>query len=388
MTRLAHAVAATLAFIVVSLFALPAWSLPRFALREGVPCSTCHVNPSGGGMRNAYGRYVYGPTRLPLGFPGSRERAPQLDLGDTLAFGADARTAYIDQRPKTGEGLRTFFQMQADLYVAARVFDGLTLYYDQGAYGSFEAIALYQKPLTDWASVYVKAGRFMPTYGLRLENHNLWIRQDIGYGPRDKEQGVEVGAQIAPFLVQVGLLNGVPGERQLDDNKGKAFVARVEALGRLGPLRLMFGGSYYRNQTGVKSDASGKTVDGRSNLWRAGLFGGASLGRFTYLAEADLVRLEPFSANKTDSKSYSFQSHQELDVLVVRGLELTFNFEYREPDLDTKSGSMRRVALGFEVYPMPNLELKALYRHVWGKGPASRSLDGLSEYIAMAHVFF
>ena len=34
-----------------------AWALPKFAQKEDRPCSYCHVNPSGGGKRNAAGAW-------------------------------------------------------------------------------------------------------------------------------------------------------------------------------------------------------------------------------------------------------------------------------------------------------------------------------------------
>ena len=34
-----------------------AWALPKFAQKEEKPCSYCHVKPSGGGKRNAAGRW-------------------------------------------------------------------------------------------------------------------------------------------------------------------------------------------------------------------------------------------------------------------------------------------------------------------------------------------
>lgn len=295
MSRLSRLLVVALAFVAVSLFTVTASALPRFSISEGVPCVACHIDPSGGGMRNAYGRYVYGPTRLPLSFRGSSalQMPIRLDLGDTLAFGGDSRTAFINQRPQTGQELSSFFQMEANLYVAAKLFNGLTLYYDQEAYGSFQAMAIYQRELFHDVSVYVKGGRFAPTYGLRLENHNLWIRQDIGFGPTDKDQGLEIGAQAGPLLLQAAALNGSPPEQQLDENTTKAVVARAEVLGRIGPLRAMFGGSLYLNETGVRTDKDGVTVDSRSTQSRHGIFAGASLGRFTYMAEADIVHSDP-----------------------------------------------------------------------------------------------
>ena len=43
-----------LVIIINTLFALP-----RFALEQGASCVSCHVNPTGGGMRNDYGSNVY-----------------------------------------------------------------------------------------------------------------------------------------------------------------------------------------------------------------------------------------------------------------------------------------------------------------------------------------
>jgi hypothetical protein len=399
------------------LSATPASAMPTFAIREGTTCAACHVNPSGGGMRNRYGRYVYGPTQLPLGYPRQLGLSAPLDvdIGSTLAFGADARVAFIEQRPRdpAATPMRTLFQMQADLYVAATPFDGLTLYYDRGAYGSFEATALYQfnikSPATSGCqgsdceaedddhevdvsspsfSGYVKVGRFMPAYGLRIPNHNVFTRQEIGFGPRDKDVGAEVGFYLGPFLVQAAVVNGAGSEPMLDDNLSKGYVGRAEFLTRIGALRLMAGGSFYFNESGNKLEVRGTTVDNRAKQLRAGVHLGAALGRFAYLGEADVAKVDPGESNKSTAKESSFRSYQELAVLLVRGVDLTLNYEFREPNMDLKSGRAHRVAAGFEVHPVPYAEIKALYRRSFGSGPAEQAQDGFNEAIGMVHVYF
>lgn len=376
--------------LLVVLAPASASALPRFALREGVPCVSCHVNPSGGGMRNRYGRYVFETTRLSAGLPGSPDlrKLAEVDVGEALSFGADSRTAYIDQRVPEAQGIGTIIQMQADLYVAADLWQGLTLYYDYGAYQSFEAMGIFRHGLgLKWLEGYVKAGRFMPTYGLRLENHNTFIRQDIGFGPRDKDVGAEVGLYAGPILLQASVLGGAGEDRQIDDNREKAATGRLEWIGRFGPLRLLAGGSVYRNETGALTDIMGTEVDSRSDNLRFGGHWGVALGRFAYLGEVDRVKVDPFAGNPQGQKTNSYQSYQELDALIIRGLEVNFNYEFREPDLDRESGRLHRLAGGLEFYPVPFVELKVLYRQSLGSGPAVAEQDGVKEFIGMAHLF-
>jgi len=362
---------------------------PRFALSEGLPCAACHVNPSGGGMRNNYGGSVFATTSLPTGYPwdGAVSDALDLSIGDVVSLGGDARLAYIDQRPDDGQELSSFFQMQADLYVAANLFDGLTLYYDRGARGSFEAIVLYEYDFgdPDWNG-YIKAGQFMPTYGLRLANHNLFVRQDIGFGPNDKDLGLELGFGLGPFQLQAAVLAGAGPARTLDDNTDKAIVVRVEHFFGGDDLTFLIGGSFYDNRTGFENEVNGETLDTRVDHRRIGGHWGLSVGRFTYLGEADYVDIDSLDPAESDETGIAL--YNELDVLLVRGLHLILAYGGRDRDIDVESGTASRITAGLDFFPMPNLEIMALYRHTIADGDLESSNDGFKEVIAMLHAYF
>src|SRR5690606_33826613 len=81
---------------------LAAWTSvqaePYFAVREGRTCASCHVNPSGGGLRNTFGT-TWGQTVLPAGrIEDARERIWTGEVGDHLRIGGNLRSAasYVD----------------------------------------------------------------------------------------------------------------------------------------------------------------------------------------------------------------------------------------------------------------------------------------------------
>lgn len=389
-----------IAIAALLLFARSAAAYPRYALREGVECITCHIDPSGGGMRNRYGRYKYAPTRLPL-FNSPTIPPLNVDIGETLAFGGDSRTMYYYASPQNGAAkTSTFFQMESNLYAAARLYragrdggSGVTLYYTQMSWNNFEAMGIYQQELgRPDISVYIKAGRFMPSYGLRFENHNNYVRQDLGFGPTDQDQGVEFGAHVGPLLLQASVLNGTSGPAQFDDNTEKAITGRGEIIKRFGKLRLMAGGSIYRSETGAATTVAGTSTDGRARTTRVGAHWGAAMGRVTYMGELDFSHNIPYPNNKGAFRATSFQVYHELDFILLRGIELNLNYELRDPDLDLRSGLIHRFSAGFEIMPIPYVELKALFRHSIGTGRpdgmTALPQDGLNEAIAMVHLYF
>ena len=146
---------------------------PYLAIRTGLKCSACHVNRTGGGGRSAFGA-IFAQTQLPAKTGAVKNRA----LNDFLSLGWDIRALASGTLANTMP--RTDIEVsEANAYVEARMIQNvLDVYVDEtlgpGAAGTREVFALVDAlPLNG----YVKAGKFMLPYGLRLQDDYEFIRQ-------------------------------------------------------------------------------------------------------------------------------------------------------------------------------------------------------------------
>ena len=166
-------------------------SEPYLAVRMGLKCSSCHVNRTGGGMRNDFGA-IFGGANLP-----SRNTGFQFQnraLNDWLRMGGNFRVAgtanLSDATPQTGLDIN-----RANLYLEAKLIEGkLTLYVDEtlapGGANSREFFALVEVPSI---TGYAKAGTFFLPSGLRILDDHEFIRRETGFTMLAPDQGVEFG---------------------------------------------------------------------------------------------------------------------------------------------------------------------------------------------------
>ncbi len=135
---------------------------PYLAIRTGQKCSACHVNRTGGGMRNDFGA-VYAGT-LPISTEGFQfqNRA----LNDFIKMGADFRltgSALVSGPTSRDTAPQTSLNIyRANVYVEAKLIsDKLTLYFDEtlapGGATSREFFALVDIPAIGG---YAKVGTF------------------------------------------------------------------------------------------------------------------------------------------------------------------------------------------------------------------------------------
>ena len=343
-------------------------ALPEFASRTGYKCQSCHVNPSGGMLRQILGDQ-YGRESLPVpdwsaGF--ATQELPE-ELRKVLGIGADFRTLYFSRRQtdslRTGANLNAFWQMQGDLYLDFHPSKRVSFFLMKGLYTGFEAFGLL-KILP--ASGHIKIGKFLPNYGTRLDDHTAFVRTYTGFSPeqgRPELTGVETGISPGPFSLTAGLFNSTDGFGAAVGSS-KAFLGRIEGMFDLGAsLHLGLGGNFFSK----KNDTGGRTV-------LLGGFGSFSYGALTVLGETDLKRLP---------STTGFLTFVQASILAMQGLDVFLSYDFYDPDIDNKGGAFSRYSIGASLFPYPGVEVHPVYR-LNTEEPGSRTN---TEFDVVFHIY-
>jgi len=342
--KVLQAVVVCLVFLV---FAEQAQALPKFSARTGWKCQSCHVNPSGGGMRNP-GGVTYGREELPV--PTWSEELGlenfSTDLSDFVAVGADVRTLFFYQEGDP-DNQNALFQMQGDLYINLKLAKKVNVYFDKGLYSGFEIFGLLNVlPLNG----YVKAGKFVPNYGLKLDDHRAYVREYIGFSPEIGNPyftGAEVGIVPGPLSVTGGIYNSSEGRGESIASE-KTFLGRVEGL---------FGVSD-NVYVGLGGNVLYKDVMGGKNSFLGG-FGTVGIAGFSLIGEVDMIKSD-ISGVKKDG----FAVFVEGDYAITQGFDLKAMYDFYDDDLDLATGTTSRYSFGFEFFPISGVEVRPLYRIV------------------------
>jgi hypothetical protein len=388
-------------------------AIPRFAARNSMECIQCHYDPTGGGVRNRYGSGVFGRALLPLQV---NVAAPEDDSGrpqevstwlptfsgvltDWLTLGADVRLGYLLSVPDRGQSpmtspsvLNSFFLMQADLYHAATLNPHVNLVIDVGVYTGFEAWGLLKASAAPGpVNLMIRAGRFKPAFGVRESNHTIFTREQVGFGPLDQDTGVELTLYAWGLTINTAVVNGTFGGAFFDswgtDRRTfeKALVSRASYRLLFDAFHLQIGGSVYLNQNvdtqnpifndSVPMPPAGTTspvAQGLDEL-RAGPFLMASLGRFTYIADAVYVRDVFNSVMLSPLRAYA--AYQELSFVPFQGLDVVATMEIKNGNLDAPGHHALRFGLVAELFPFANGAVRVMVREMRVDAPNPNVTD-------------
>jgi hypothetical protein len=354
--------------VLVGGWACKAQGEPYLAVREGVPCSQCHTNITGGGKRNSFG-LLYTQTTLPHTIVSSSTlsalqhifgdtadtapAAPPSDygtfigaaIGNFLSWGGDLR---VENRTvfeeSTVEAQNEFNVSAVNLYGAVHLLqDVLTFYIDErvgpGAASSREVFGLIRLPRLH--NLYLKGGKILLPFGLRLQDDTAFIRDRTGINYATADIGFEVGIEPGPVTFSLALSNGTAGGAE--DNLLKQVTLQSAVVFR----HWRFGGSFAYND-GVST---------RRMMY--GPFAGLSFGRFTVLGELDFIEDKD---KTTGSETTQLAIYSAVHCLIVRGINLLLSYEYLDPDLDIPEDARTRLVTGLEAFVTQFFQLRLFYR--------------------------
>jgi hypothetical protein len=170
-----------------------AWAFPEMVRHNYTQCTSCHVSPTGGALLNSYGRQQ----AAELLSTWSSENEEQFlhskvgkDLADKgLLFGGDVRWIQTYIKNDNREKARSFPMManfigayQSDRFTAVVSVGEVHEQNKGGVHGNFKASEYYGLlNITD--EVAVRAGRFLPAFGVNMPDHSLNSRYMIGFIP-------------------------------------------------------------------------------------------------------------------------------------------------------------------------------------------------------------
>ncbi len=210
--------------LLVLLAASPARAVPRMAITAGSPCTTCHVNPTGAGVRNAIGFESMDDVGL-VTYGISPHNAL---FDDLLTVGADVRAIAVrlgapeipPGETEITEPDLTVIPMQLQPYIALNLHETLWIYgswtagpntFREGTVcdpvypgqSCFDVAVQWQPtPL----SPTVRAGMIQPSIGIRRDDHTIYIRGDAAdrrapiIPPNYADWGAEISYQPVSWV--------------------------------------------------------------------------------------------------------------------------------------------------------------------------------------------
>ena len=267
--------------LVGAIFTSTALSLPRFAVRLGDKCIDCHYNPTGGIIRNEDG-WNFGKNIMSAISPRDQDFAMNPKIGDNITFGLDYRTQFLYSEEKS----RTDFQqMTGSIYTNVGLARNINLL---GRYNFINQIwEAYGVAHILPNNGYIKAGSFVPNYGIRLDDHTAYTRggdysllanggkQGLIYSPYYTEAGVEAGFYISNWALLTASAGQILNDEIRTLSKDPTYTTRLEIYPKIGKVGLLFGGSYAAAKIPQAADFYGGFI-------------GFGYNRFSLLAEFDL----------------------------------------------------------------------------------------------------
>jgi hypothetical protein len=401
-------------------------ALPRFALRGAdASCGGCHVDPTGGGMRTEGGDN-FAMNRLAMWKRGPKFSA---NIGESIRIGVDMRSQYLYFNDKFSRGtdstgvalsdtsvsIHGAQEMTIPIYISAKLSDAVHAYLrydvvDPKGWQGFADIHFVHSSGDIWQAddvlndAYLKIGAFLPTFGIRFDDHSIYTRggnaslsrfgtAGLIWQPNYKDEGAELGLQLFDRLqITADILNG--NEQSFaspfkSDPFGKhAYAVRLRYVESVIDNFLTFevGGSGYFH------DVTVNPVTDSSLLTRIlAVHGGVRVGPVSVLAEYDLGSniYHYFQGTSTDT-AHALAIEAAFDV--TEGLTAIGRYDSYKGNADGELQTQvkSRISVGAQWFPLRFLEFRPELRFASVTVNEGGTMHDHSQVTALiqTHIFF
>ena len=366
--------------VLLALLSVLLWSTSRIAVAEpylavqqGYKCVQCHINPTGGGLRNNFGlifaENVMPANTLPAGAPVWLGQAVQ----DIVRVGADLRAQYFDQETPHQRSQNGFQLEQLRLYADVTIVPNLIGFYvdEQVAPGGAQNMEAYARigNQSDW---YIKAGQFYLPFGWRLQDQTAFVRDATQINMFQPDTGVEFGLERGKWSAQFDITNSV-----LNQGNGGA-------LNRALPTGYQLTSNVVRTESSWRVGASGSfTQSSAGDRNQGGLYAGLRTGPVVWLTEIDLIHQESSTAGVATQTM--IPAFVEANWGFMKGNNLKLTYDYYDPQHSTLGNGQSRWSVLYELTPYPFVQFRAGLRRY--DGPAQINGENVSLGFAELHVF-
>lgn len=352
-----------LAFSLLLFFASPfANAFPEMIRHGYVHCTACHVSPTGGGLLTAYGRSLSkevlsrwsyeGEEQFLHGALNKTKFANWINSDEDKGFftGGDFRWIQTHQEDDTQRN-RMDFIMQSDLEGAYR--------WDWGSFGvtygkqnleAPDSVVFKPYVLRRWNfllhrfdTVWLRFALGAPHWGLLTSEHIWSYRDDLGFGPLDRRNLMELENQGEHW----GALLGVAESDDTLPRSSRERSSYATADGIIG-LNKKIGADFWQGwfDTKYRTLAGGHALWGWSEHW-------VTLAQYT---SQDI--------NAGGAHTWGWYFFQKTTWEFTKGVWASFVTDLSQSDQSLETTQDNKYGVGMQFFPRPHVEIQFNYMRV------------------------
>lgn len=322
-----------------------AFAFPQLTRHGYFNCTACHVSPAGGGQLTEYGRGL--SAELLSTWSRAGEEKPFYGLlpdskNFTVAGYVRALQLYTDNVvSRDARAILMQADLEAGLHVGPFTAVGSVGRREVAEKGGPEQDQVFSRThyllYSSESGVNVRAGKFLPYWGLNHPNHDLLVRRDLGFGDNTERYTAESSYLTEGFSVFASHVFGPGGDSHAQSKEEANTLSVNKAIGESNRL----GAGWYR----------GRGENARRTLWNVNGLIAWTKNLFS-LFEADYQRAEVPAATKG-----AVATHQ-LGWEIVQGVVPYAELQWENLKLPDSGARITTWGLGANWYPRPHLEFQ------------------------------